>query len=732
MTFPRSLAPLQSAFGQDFLDQFVEVAGAELGAEMVTVGAFRMFETERVRVCASSFLDNGRAIFEYETLGAPCYEVVSRARSLVVANDVQTQYPRDDFFRKYGFQSYVGVPLRNSVGELIGLVQVSWKRAVDQALCDRALEIFDRFAGRLGHELESRSKLRTLAALVAEADAEDAQGIFASLAQTLQASLAVKTAFIAECIEDQPGYFRILGYCLAGVNVPEMAGRVLPYAGSPCERLLECPKAIVEVGLQQLYPEQSAFVELGLDAYLGLRLTDRSGKTIGHLAVQHDRPMSERMIEGELVRLLARRIEIELQRDQAERLRQDAEAAFQVKQKNESLSLMAGSVAHDFNNLLASMLGHTELALDGIEKRHPAAASLGVVNTCLETATKLAQQLLDYAEGAPSEEMQILDLDLLVQKVARLLPGQSDPCVFRVDQSAGPKMVRGDQTQLTQVMMNLVLNAREAAGPAGADITVRTRRHCLTPAERARLIFEPADVSGECVLLEVLDKGAGMAAETAARVFDPYFTTKTSGRGLGMASVMGIARRHLAALAMETEEGEGTHITIVFPSPEGAVAALEAGQMHGRVLAQDAMPETGLRRKILVVDDEPVLRKMLETALRNGGYDVVIADGYAAALDQLSMQGAFDCAIVDVTMPTKNGWETIDALSRRQPDLVFIMMSGFSVSPEDAGYPRFAGLPFLNKPFRPSTLLDTLSEVLADVSANGLSGRSDDPFARGG
>lgn len=111
---------------------------------------------------------------------------------------------------------------------------------------------------------------------------------------------------------------------------------MLPYAGSPCERLLECPKAIVEVGLQQLYPEQSAFVELGLDAYLGLRLTDRSGKTIGHLAVQHDRPMSERMIEGELVRLLARRIEIELQRDQAERLRQDAEAAFRSNRRTKA------------------------------------------------------------------------------------------------------------------------------------------------------------------------------------------------------------------------------------------------------------------------------------------------------------------------------------------------------------------------------------------------------------
>ncbi|UWQ07288.1 ATP-binding protein [Aliiroseovarius crassostreae] len=709
MTVPfSSEAPLQSASGQAFFDQFVQFAGLQLQAEMVTIGAFRMFEHERVQVCASSFRDNDRALFEYETLGAPCHEVVVSGRALVVLGNVQNLYPRDSFFRRYGFHSYVGMPLRNSVGEIIGLVQASWKRKVGEDDSRSALELLERFSARLGYELEMRGKIATLSALLQDAEADDSNARFPRLAASLQAALALKTVFIAECVDSDPDHFRILGYCLAGVDVPALQGVLVPYEGSPCDGLRHGKKLLIEEGLQQMFPNQPAFAEQGVQAYLGIALHDADGQVIGHVALLNDRCMSERLGESDLLRLLVHRVETELRRHQSDQLRRAAEAAFLIRQKTESLGLMASSLSHDFNNLLASMVGHSELALDVLEPDHPARNSLEVISSCLEASTSLVGRLLDYAKGAGVGQMQPVQFGETIREALRLLPFSATQFDLQLELPEQPLWVQADKTQIAQLLMNLVLNAMEAMTEGEGRITIRVQRRPLTLEERGRMVFEPTRTEGECVLLELSDTGSGMSPEVAAKVFDPYFTTKENGKGLGMAAVLGIARAHGASIMLDTGEGQGTTFRFAFPP----AAAPSAGAEKATCVDGAAQGGDARAQKVLVVDDEEVLGAMLRTSLTKAGYAPFVAQGCDGALALMRGKGPFDCALIDITMPGRNGWETYRALADIQPDLKAIMMSGFSISPADAGFPELADFPFVTKPFRPSHLLPVLAEVL--------------------
>lgn len=704
---------LATMFGQDFLDQFVSRAGQALNAEMVTIGAFKMLNSERIQVFANSFEDNGRAVFEYETQVAPCHDVVMTGSPQVIGSDVQELYPNDEFFIIHDFHSYVGFPLKNEAGETIGLVQASWKRPIKKERCDQALELFRLYCNRISHELAAQTTFSLMRSLIMDTRSLDSTTVFRSLAEHLQAALSVKTAFIAECSDDNPGHFRILAYCLGGQCYPEVEGKTMSYDETPCGLLLDRKSAMIQTGLRQLFPHQASFQELGLESYMGVALHDRQGKLVGHIAFQNDRGMSPRLTETDIVELLANRVEIEMQRYVADKSRREAEAALLVKQKNESLGLLAGSISHDFNNLLGSMVGQAELALEVADADNPVLPHLEVISSCLSSSSELVSHLLNYAKGTPNRQHEVVDLNEVVKDVIRLLPIEKSHREFALDLSELPATIKGDRGQLSQMIMNLLFNAVDAMAGYDGQISVHTHKGSLSAEDLQYFTLGSEGLGENCILLEISDCGQGMSSETATKVFDPYFTTKANGKGLGMAAVVGIAKRHSAAISMETEEGQGTHFFIAFPATDEEIAPVGSPDTP-----TESAAKTGVQSRILVVDDEPVFRKTVEALLRADGYFILAVDGYSAALQAMQDAGPFDCALIDVTMPEENGWKTLMDLREQQPDLSCIMMSGFSISPKDAGHPELEGIPLLDKPFRRSTLMTALAEALPQTLIN--------------
>ncbi|KIC21567.1 ATP-binding protein [Leisingera sp. ANG-Vp] len=686
------LEALARLSGLEFCQALVDQLAAALGADLVTVGELKVMETERIKVLASYFDGLQLGDFEYETCVAPCHEVVVSGKPQVFPAGVQELYPEDEIFIEEGIQSYVGVALKNPDQEPIGVIQASWRKDIEDGFARQAVAVMERFSARIGAEIAGLQTLETLSVLAEGPAGTSPREAFRQLAEQLQAALKVRSAFIAECVEDKPECFRVLACCLEGKQADGAEDTLVPYDGTPCAHLQGREKFLVPEKLQEAFPSQAHFRVQDLHSYLGIPLKDAGGTVIGHFALLHDREIRQRKLETDLIALFAARIGLELRRRKAERRRQQAEEALLIKHKTESLGLLAGTIAHDFNNLLASMQGRIELALAHLENRHPAREHVQVAEQGLQTSAALVRQLLNYAKGGGSREQETCDLNAIVQETMALMPVErkmGKAVVLELE--PGGLMARMDPAQVSQLLMNLVLNAVEAIGPGPGTVTVTACRTQLDGAARRKLLKGREMAEGECLLLEVRDTGSGMDRQTVTRIFDPFFTTKPGGRGLGMAAALGIISRHRGGLAVESRAGEGSAFRFYFPACSEAAVPEQA--------VPSAAERSAGARRILVVDDEDTVRRAVAGLLQLRGCEVALADGYDAALAALQGQAPFDGAVIDMSMPGRGGWETLSQLRLLQPGLHAVMMSGFAISAAEAGYPELADVQVLDKPF---------------------------------
>lgn len=240
----------------------------------------------------------------------------------------------------------------------------------------------------------------------------------------------------------------------------------------------------------------------------------------------------------------------------------------------ESLGLLAGGIAHDFSNLLTPILGNTELLLRQLPADGPLTDRTRAIASAAEGAAELVRQLLVYA-GRGEIERRSVDLNGVIEDVVRLLDSiPSGGLLTRLDLQPNLPEVLGDASQLRQVVMNLLSNAREATGNRPGEVRVSTRRIAVDERQLATCVLREGAKPGAAVLLEIVDDGVGMDAETLARLWEPFFTTKKHGRGLGLPAVLGILRQHRAALAVDSELGAGTRFRILLPPARTEVPAL--------------------------------------------------------------------------------------------------------------------------------------------------------------
>ncbi|MCZ6824409.1 MAG: PAS domain S-box protein [Gemmatimonadetes bacterium] len=395
------------------------------------------------------------------------------------------------------------------------------------------------------------------------------------------------------------------------------------------------------------------------------------------------------------------------ERRRAEQERRELEERVQQAQRLESLGVMAGGIAHDFNNLLTPILGEASLALLDLPADSPARARLQLIQKAAHRAAALTNQMLNYAGKGWLEPAQ-LDLSRIVREMGQLLQSVVSKEVALVFELAEDlPEINADAAQLGQVVMNLIMNASEAMGDSGGQLTVRTG---TVDATRGYLDQNsPGNdlPEGRYVYFEVLDGGCGMDAETRLRIFDPFFTTKFQGRGLGLAAVLGIVRGHGGTIDVESEAGRGTRFRVLFPGSDRSRA-------HGPA-EPVATEEWRGSETVLVVDDDAGVREYAQEILERSGLSVICAADGREAIEFFQRHSEeISAVLLDQSMPGMSGDDALDEILKIRPNVPILLVSGYSekrVSELFAGR-RLAGA--IQKPFLPTTLIEKVRQALED------------------
>jgi CheY-like chemotaxis protein len=370
----------------------------------------------------------------------------------------------------------------------------------------------------------------------------------------------------------------------------------------------------------------------------------------------------------------------------------------------ESIGLLAGGIAHDFNNLLTVIIGNAGFALN----RNPLSQELRNIISASDRAAHLTSQLLAYA-GKGHFISKTFNLNDVVSGSAALLSVSVPKRVeLRFNLSSEELLVKGDPSQIEQILMNLVVNAGEAVPPrTDGRIKVTTRDCGVIPETVLRDARAYGVQPGPFVCLEVADNGTGMDEATLSRIFDPFFSTKFTGRGLGLAAVQGIVRSRHGFIDVHSSRGAGSTFRIFLStSAEKPATAIPAGSRPGT-------SGRGRLAPILVVDDEELVREMVCTALRDQGYEVLEAKNGKDAREVLAAAATLPTLVLlDLTMPVMGGAELVPILNHDYPGLRVIVTSGYPEEDARRDLPPEAIADFLQKPYTLTTLVDKVEEVL--------------------
>jgi PAS domain S-box-containing protein len=400
--------------------------------------------------------------------------------------------------------------------------------------------------------------------------------------------------------------------------------------------------------------------------------------------------------------------------DRSAQQRAEAELARSVEQlrhaqKMEAVGRLAGGVAHDFNNLLSVILGYSSLLADKLQPADPLRENVEQINAAGLRAAALTRQLLTFSRQQPTG-LQRIDLGALLggmEAMLRRVLGEDVDLLFKVEPRLGA--VDADPANIEQVIMNLVVNARDAM-PTGGKLTLEAKNVELDEAQcRAHLGATP----GPHVLIVVSDTGEGMDAKTRAHVFEPFFTTKEKGKGtgLGLSTVYGIVQQCKGSIWLYSEPGVGTTFKIYLP---------RSGQQPGERRATPAVPLSSRgTERILLVEDEAPVRAVARIILQRLGYQVHEASDAAEALLKLETGATgFDLLLTDVVMPNLSGPELVRRALGRWPHLKALCMSGYSEEAALRNGASEGSIPYLQKPLTPDTLGRKVREVL-DGAATG-------------
>jgi len=490
-----------------------------------------------------------------------------------------------------------------------------------------------------------------------------------------------------------------------------------PHAGS-CGTAAYAAKLVIvsDIATDPLWADyKDLALAHGLRACWSAPILSSEGAVLGTFAMYYEEPRVPEPHHHELIRHATSLCALAIERHNNEEQRRILEQQVLHAQKLESLGVLAGGIAHDFNNLLTSILGHANLA-----RRHgalPAEAreTLREIEAGALRAADLATQMLAYS-GKGTFRVAPLSINAFVEDMLYLLRVSiAKNVVLETTFADDLPPIMANASQVRQVIMNLVTNASESFGEGSGVISVTTGvMHCdgdamKTPDMVTWTPSEDAAGSGLYVFVEVSDTGCGMSEDMVKKIFDPFFTTKMTGRGLGLASTLGIMRSHGGGLKVVSEPGVGTTFKVLFPVAPQA-AEREAQVRAGASSTEDAK----LSGTVLFVDDEEAIRSLGRRMLEVLGLDVLVAaDGEEAIALYEEHQATIDLVFLDLTMPRMDGRATFLELRRRNPQVRVVVCTGYSAS---FARERFEGRGLagvLHKPYTLADMRDVLTPLLA-------------------
>jgi two-component system CheB/CheR fusion protein len=381
-----------------------------------------------------------------------------------------------------------------------------------------------------------------------------------------------------------------------------------------------------------------------------------------------------------------------------------------AKQKLESVGTLAGGIAHDFNNLMGGVLAHSELALAELAGGGRPTEELQRIRSVAIRGAEIVRQLMIYA-GQESEVLELVDVSSIVVDMLELLKvAVSKHAAVETALGKGLPLVRAHPAQLRQVAMNLIINASDAIGDQDGVIRVTTG---LVTAGRDTSVSGAAELAeGDYVQFEVSDNGCGMTPETQARVFDPFFTTRLAGHGLGLAVVQGIVRGLRGTIRLVSSPGKGTTFQILLPCAKAPAPA--AGSTISRAGEETlGTREATILATILVVEDEDSLREAVSKMLRKRGLSVVEAVDGTAALDRLRAgPERIDLLFLDFTLPGVSSREVVEEARRLRPGMTVLLTSAYSREMAAASLGASVDR-FIRKPYRLDDVMDMIREILS-------------------
>jgi two-component system cell cycle sensor histidine kinase/response regulator CckA len=561
-----------------------------------------------------------------------------------------------EWVEQEGITAFGGYPLLVEE-RVVGVLAVFSKRLVP----DYVLDGLEAVADQLAVGIERRR---------AEEELRQSEERFSRVFRASPAGIAITTADDGRFVDANDAFFSLTGY-----GRSEIIGRTA-----------------AELGFVQDLREQADLLEelreLGTVQNVDLELRTKQGDRRFVLA------------SFERIELGGRPCLLSLMHDISERKR--LEDQLRQAQKMEAVGRLAGGVAHDFNNLLSVIIGYCDLLFRTLPPDARERAEIAEIRDAADAASGLTRQLLAFSRRQVVER-QVLDLNAVVTKAERLLKrlvGDDIELVVRLAPVLAA--VLADAGQLDQVLMNLVVNAKDAM-PAGGRVVLET-----APAEldEAFVRDHPGARAGRYVRLSVSDTGIGMDPETQAHIFEPFFTTKEIGRGtgLGLATVYGIVKQNDAFIWVESARALGTTFRIDFPAAAAAAAPEPAPRIEPASLLGS---ET-----VLVVEDSPQLRELMREVLQGRGYHILDAENGEAALETARQhEGPIHLLLTDVIMPGMNGRQLADRLTAVRSDLRVLFASGYTADAL-APYGMERGVPYMQKPFTPDDLARRVRAIL--------------------
>jgi PAS domain S-box-containing protein len=378
-----------------------------------------------------------------------------------------------------------------------------------------------------------------------------------------------------------------------------------------------------------------------------------------------------------------------------------------ARQKLESVGLLAGGIAHDFNNLLGGVLAEAELAETKLNEGESPLESIRKIRSVASRGAEIVRQLMIYSGQDSAEPVEPINLSGLVQEMLELLRTSiTKQAVLTVDLPADLPAVMGKASQLRQIVMNLVINASEAIGEKAGTISITTSR--ATPPRNSVAVRPTQWASGEYLKFEVSDTGIGMSEEVQARIFDPFFSTKFSGRGLGLAIVQRIVRDYEGAINVVSAPARGTRLEVLLPTVSDAVHPSHPSA--ARVTQKAHRTPSGT---VLIVEDEEALRRAITTLLRKNGLEVIEAGDGTSALDMIRRCKDIDVMLLDMTLPGASSREVLHEAQRSGSNVKVILTSAYSKETVDSFFEGARIERFIRKPFQFHELMGLLDDALS-------------------